>query len=146
MNHGEQDSCGVRTHFAQDSVCEVKLPTGIIQPLAETIISFSPLNVSCDFVVRRRTLHIRSGSSVVKNLLRKLWNDQAGMIVSSEIILVGTILVLGSIAGLTSLHYALNAELNDAANAVESMGGGRGDTYSLSDSEGVPEVSGDGTF
>ena len=82
----------------------------------------------------------------MKNLLRKLWNDQAGMIVSSEIILVGTILVLGSIAGLTSLHYALNAELNDAANAVESMGGGRGDTYSLSDSEGVPEVSGDGTF
>ncbi len=68
------------------------------------------------------------------------------MIVSSEIILVGTILVLGSIAGLTSLHYALNGELTDAANAVESMGGGQGNTYSLSDSQGVPEVSGDGTF
>ena len=68
------------------------------------------------------------------------------MIVSSEVILVGTILVLGSIAGLTSLHYAVNGELTDAANAVESMGRDQGDTHYLSDSEGIPEVSGDGAY
>lgn len=82
----------------------------------------------------------------MRYLLRRLINEQSGIIVSSEIILVGTILVLGSIAGLTSLRYALNGELMDAATAVESMGGGQGNTYNLSDSQGVPEVSGDGTF
>ena len=82
----------------------------------------------------------------MRDLVGKIFRDESGMIVSSEIILVGTILVLGSIAGLTSLHYALNGELKDAANAVESMGGGQGYTYFLSDSEGVPEISGDGTF
>ncbi|MEZ6061666.1 MAG: hypothetical protein R3C19_15065 [Planctomycetaceae bacterium] len=76
-------------------------------------------------------------------LFRRLVKDQQGMILSSEVVLVGTILVLGAIAGLTSLQYAVTHELNDAANAYDSRSqyGGSGDTYTVHDSTGVPEVS-----
>ncbi len=76
-------------------------------------------------------------------LINRLLNDDRGIILSSEVILVGTILVLGSIAGLTSLQYAVTHELNDAANAYDSRSqyGGSGNTYGVHDSAAVPEVS-----
>jgi hypothetical protein len=81
----------------------------------------------------------------MRRLLTNLWKEQDGMIISSEIILVGTILVLGSIAGLSSLQYAVAGELTDAANAVHSRGTDHynGNTYKLSNSKAVPEVAGD---
>ena len=82
----------------------------------------------------------------MRTLLHKLWNDQDGVIVSSEIILVGTILVIGSVVGLSTLQSAVTAELVDAANSVESMGGDQGDTSFVSNSDAVPEISGDGGF
>jgi hypothetical protein len=73
-------------------------------------------------------------------------DDDHGMILSSEIILIGTILVLGSIAGLTSLQSAVTHELHDAARAYDSYNnhsyyGGSGNTYDVHYSEGVPEVT-----
>lgn len=89
-------------------------------------------------------------SSLIK-LMRKLIADQSGIIVSSEIILVGTILVLGSIVGLSSLSHAVTHELNDVAQAVDraynNHHGGPGSPrsdYTLTSSEGVPEMAGTG--
>ena len=81
----------------------------------------------------------------MRRLLISLWKEQDGMIISSEVILVGTILVLGSIAGLSSLQYAVAGELTDAANAVHSQGTGhyKGNTYKLSNSRPRAEVAGD---
>ncbi|MEO2026785.1 MAG: hypothetical protein ABGZ23_12995 [Fuerstiella sp.] len=80
----------------------------------------------------------------MRRLLIKLWKEQDGMIISSEVILVGTILVLGSIAGLSSLQYAVAGELTDAANAVHSRGTDHhnGNTYKLSNSRPRPEIAG----
>ena len=80
----------------------------------------------------------------MRRLLTKLWKEQDGIIVTSEIILGGTILVLGSIAGLSSLSHAVSGELNDAANAVDSRGSDRhhGNTYKLSSSKPRPEIAG----
>jgi len=52
---------------------------------------------------------------------------------------------LGSIAGLSSLQYAVAGELTDAANAVHSQGTGhyKGNTYKLSNSRPRAEVAGD---
>ncbi|MEO2018373.1 MAG: hypothetical protein ABGZ53_28820 [Fuerstiella sp.] len=81
----------------------------------------------------------------MRQLLTKLWKEQDGMIISSEVILVGTILVMGSIAGLTSLQHAVAEELTDAANAVHSRGTDHdnGNTYELYSSDTEPEVAGD---
>jgi hypothetical protein len=53
--------------------------------------------------------------------LRKLWNDDAGFIVSAELVLVATILVIGMIVGLTSLRNQVVEELVDVGQAIGSM-------------------------
>lgn len=50
--------------------------------------------------------------------LKALWNDEAGFIVSTELVLIATILVLGMIVGLTTLRNDVVAELADLAGAI----------------------------
>ena len=45
-------------------------------------------------------------------------NDECGAIVSAEIVLVLTVLVLGVIVGLSEVAVAVNTELNDISNAI----------------------------
>lgn len=59
------------------------------------------------------------------NLLNSLRNDENGFIVSAELVLVGTILVLGMIVGLTELSFNVNEELEDLGSAI----GGINQTY-----------------
>ena len=54
-------------------------------------------------------------------MLKTLWNDESGVILSAEIVLVGTILVLGMIVGLVSLQSAVVQELGDLASAFGDL-------------------------
>jgi len=54
-------------------------------------------------------------------MLRKLWNDEAGAIVSAEIVLVATILVIAMVTGLASLRDAVVTELADVGAAIGNM-------------------------
>jgi len=54
-------------------------------------------------------------------MLKKLWNDDAGALVSAEIILVATILVIGVITGLHAVQTAVVTELGDVASAIGSV-------------------------
>ncbi|MCA9032517.1 MAG: hypothetical protein KDA66_16995 [Planctomycetaceae bacterium] len=51
-------------------------------------------------------------------MLHQLLNDEAGFIVSAELVLVATILVIGLIVGLSEVQHAVNSELNDVAEAI----------------------------
>ena len=79
---------------------------------------------------------------------KSLWSDEGGMILSSEVVLVGTILVIGAIAGLTSVQYAVTSELNDTARAYDAYHSPGYDSsdynYAIYDSEGRQEVACDG--
>ena len=55
------------------------------------------------------------------NLFTQLINDDAGFIVSAELILVATIAVLSLVVGLTEVASAVNSELNDVADAFGSI-------------------------
>lgn len=57
----------------------------------------------------------------MKNLIYDFWTDQSGMIVSAEIVIVGTVLVLGLIVGLNAVQSAIVFELNDIARAFCSL-------------------------
>jgi len=109
--------------------CEVKLRK-------ENIPSFPP-----SFKITPESLNML-------NCIKRLWGDEDGMILSSEVVLVGTILVIGSIAGLSSLQYAVTNELNDTARAYDSYTVSDddygGDNYAIHDSEGRREVVCDG--
>lgn len=55
---------------------------------------------------------------MIKNCLKKLWQDDAGFVVSSELVLIATILVIGIIAGQTAIRDAVVGELADVAAAI----------------------------
>ena len=55
------------------------------------------------------------------NLITALKNDENGFVVSAELVLVGTICVLGMIVGLTELSYGVNEELEDLGSAVVNI-------------------------
>ncbi len=54
-------------------------------------------------------------------MLKKLWNDEVGAIVSAEIVLVATILVIGMVVGLKSVRDAVVTELADVAQAIANI-------------------------
>ena len=54
-------------------------------------------------------------------MLTQLWNDEAGFIVSAELVLVATILVIGCIVGLSECQHAIVTELNDVGEAIGSL-------------------------
>lgn len=57
----------------------------------------------------------------MKSLLSRLWNEEAGAVISAEIMLVATILVLGIIVGLKSVRDSVVTELADVAQAVANV-------------------------
>ncbi|MBX3441892.1 MAG: hypothetical protein KF774_05755 [Planctomyces sp.] len=54
-------------------------------------------------------------------MLNRLLQDEAGFIVSAELVLVATILVIGLVVGLSEIQHAVVQELNDVADAVGSL-------------------------
>lgn len=57
----------------------------------------------------------------MKNLLSRFWADDAGFVISSELVLVATILVIGLITGLTSVRDQVVQELGDVAGAISQV-------------------------
>jgi hypothetical protein len=53
--------------------------------------------------------------------LRALWHDDRGFIISAELVMIATILVLGLIAGLACVRDAVTGELFDVADAIDSL-------------------------
>ena len=54
-------------------------------------------------------------------MLRALLNDEAGFIVSAELVLIATLLVIGLIVGLSEVQHAVVAELNDVGDAIGNV-------------------------
>jgi Flp pilus assembly pilin Flp len=55
-----------------------------------------------------------------KTMLRKLFYDENGFIISAELVIVASILVVGLIVGMSEIQHAVVAELNDVADAIGS--------------------------
>ncbi|MGC3971260.1 MAG: hypothetical protein QM775_29135 [Pirellulales bacterium] len=53
--------------------------------------------------------------------LNDLWRDDDGYVVSSELVMYGTMGVIGVGAGYTAVRDTMNTELNDVAKAIGSM-------------------------
>ncbi len=53
--------------------------------------------------------------------MKTLWNDEAGVILSAELVLIATILVLGMIVGLVELQCSIVAELSDLGSAFGNL-------------------------
>ena len=53
--------------------------------------------------------------------LKQLWTDENGFIVSSELILIATILVIAMVVGLQTVRDAVLQELGDVGAAIGSI-------------------------
>jgi hypothetical protein len=54
-------------------------------------------------------------------MMTQLWNDEAGFVISAELVLVATILVIGLIVGLAEVQAAVVQELNDVGDAIGKL-------------------------
>jgi hypothetical protein len=52
---------------------------------------------------------------------KKFWNDEYGAIISSEIATVGSVLVIGSVAGLAQLRDSVANELIETGAAIQGL-------------------------
>lgn len=52
---------------------------------------------------------------------RNFWNDETGFIISAELVLVATLLVIGMVVGLSEVQHAVVQELNDVADAIGAL-------------------------
>lgn len=57
----------------------------------------------------------------MKKLLRKLWKDDCGSTSAMSLLLLTSIVVLGSVVGLVTLRDQIVQELGDMAIALESL-------------------------
>ena len=55
------------------------------------------------------------------SLLRRLIRDEAGFIVSSELVLISTVAVFGTVVGLTSVRDQVVQELGDVSAAISDV-------------------------
>ncbi len=51
----------------------------------------------------------------------RLFNDESGFIVSIELIVIATVMVIGLLAGMTAVRDAVVSELSDVAGAVQDL-------------------------
>lgn len=54
-------------------------------------------------------------------MLTRMIADESGFIISSELVLIATIVVIGMIVGLSEIQHAVVQELNDVADAIGSL-------------------------
>ncbi|WP_010583922.1 hypothetical protein [Schlesneria paludicola] len=55
------------------------------------------------------------------SLLRDLWNDESGLIMSAETVTLGTVGVLGAVVGMNAAGTAVNDELKEMSGAIRSL-------------------------
>lgn len=55
------------------------------------------------------------------SLIKRLWNDEAGFIVSAELVLIATIAVIGMVVALDTVRNAVTSELSDVAGAIQDV-------------------------
>lgn len=53
--------------------------------------------------------------------MKKQQKKQAGFIVSAELVLIATILVIGLIVGMVTIRNAMTAEMDDVAEAIGAL-------------------------
>ena len=57
-------------------------------------------------------------------VLYKLWKDDAGFVLSAELMLIATIVILATIVGLSEVSLAVNQELRDVSSAFGAVNQG----------------------
>lgn len=55
------------------------------------------------------------------NILKQIWHDELGVVLSAEMVIVGTVAAVGVTTGMSVAARAVNEELEDVAQAIRSL-------------------------
>jgi len=55
------------------------------------------------------------------NLLERLWHDEAGLVVTTELVVCTVVLIVGMIVGMVAVRDQVAQEFGDLAAALESL-------------------------
>lgn len=80
--------------------------------------------------------------SNMQTLLHRLWQEDSGALLSAELMLIASILVVGVIVGLSAFRDSVVTELADVAQAIANVD----QSYSYSGVSGHHTYSGGGAF
>jgi hypothetical protein len=81
--------------------------------------------------------------------LKQLWADEAGFVISTELVLVATILVLSMVVGMKKISSQVLLEMSDVANAIGYLNQGysyAGASFTAGDGSMLASWSGTGTL
>ncbi|MBI3864615.1 MAG: hypothetical protein HY290_22260 [Planctomycetia bacterium] len=53
--------------------------------------------------------------------LQQFWKDEAGSLISAELVLVGSLATVGAVVGLQEVSSAVNEELRDVSKAIRNL-------------------------
>jgi hypothetical protein len=67
---------------------------------------------------------ISEGYATMFKHLQKLWNDDAGAVIATELLFIITILVIGLIVGFVGLRNAIVTEYTELGNAILALSQG----------------------
>lgn len=57
----------------------------------------------------------------MSGMLRKLWSDDRGALLTSEFVFMASMLVMGTVAGLTAVRQALVSELTETGRSIMAL-------------------------
>jgi Flp pilus assembly pilin Flp len=57
-------------------------------------------------------------------MLHRLWHDDQGAVIATEYLFFVTIVIIGTVVGMTNLRDAVNVELTELANALMALSQG----------------------
>ena len=60
----------------------------------------------------------------MKDLFARMWNDDRGALIATEYLFVATLLIIGTVVGLTNLRDAVNAGMSQLANGILALSQG----------------------
>jgi hypothetical protein len=80
-----------------------------------------PVALSAGSISAASVVLLDNGDTRMFSLSRRLWQDDHGFLVSSELVLIATVGVLGLLAGLTCVRDAVVCELKDVAGSIGSL-------------------------
>jgi hypothetical protein len=61
------------------------------------------------------------GPAMALHLLTRLWADDCGAIISTEYLMLGTVVSLGGAAGLAEMRDSMNAEYKEFGNTIRDV-------------------------
>ena len=56
--------------------------------------------------------------------LQSFWNDEAGSVVSAELVTIGTVVAVGAVTGLQTVSTAINDEMKDVTKSMRNLNQG----------------------